>query len=163
MFELCIGDLKQPDTLATACRGVEAIVSTATATVSRAAGDSIESVDGTGQLNLVKAARANQVDRFVFVSFRKPVSISVPLADAKAHVESAIADMNFTTILASWFMDVWLSPHLGFDYANATARVTAPGRPGELVSSGDVAEMCVLALENPAANRRAIEFGAPNP
>ncbi len=162
--ELCIGDLKQPDTLAAACRDVEAIVSTATATVSRAAGDSIESVDGAGQLNLVKAAKANQVDRFVFVSFRKPVGISVPLAEAKAHVESAIADMNFTTILASWFMDVWLSPHLGFDYANATARVYGPGTsPISWVSSGDVAEMCVLALENPAANRRAIEFGGPEP
>ena len=162
--ELCIGDLKQPDTLAAACRSVEAIVSTATATVSRAAGDSIESVDGAGQLNLVKAAKANQVDRFVFVSFRKPVGISVPLADAKAHVESAIAEMNFTTILASWFMDVWLSPHLGFDYANATARVYGPGTsPISWVSSGDVAEMCVLALENPAANRRAIEFGGPEP
>jgi uncharacterized protein YbjT (DUF2867 family) len=162
--ELCIGDLKQPDTLAAACRSVEAIVSTATATVSRAAGDSIESVDGAGQLNLVKAAKANQVDRFVFVSFRKPVGISVPLAEAKAHVESAIAEMNFTTILASWFMDVWLSPHLGFDYANATARVYGPGTsPISWVSSGDVAEMCVLALENPAANRRAIEFGGPEP
>lgn len=162
--ELCIGDLKQPDTLAAACRDVEAIVSTATATVSRAAGDSIESVDGAGQLNLVKAAKANQVDRFVFVSFRKPVGISVPLAEAKAHVESAIVDMNFTTILASWFMDVWLSPHLGFDYANATARVYGPGTsPISWVSSGDVAEMCVLALENPAANRRAIEFGGPEP
>ena len=162
--ELCTGDLKQPDTLAAACRGVEAIVSTATATVSRAAGDSIESVDGAGQLNLVEAAKANQVDRFVFVSFRKPVGISVPLAEAKTHVESAIADMNFTTILASWFMDVWLSPHLGFDYANATARVYGPGtNPISWVSSGDVAEMCVLALENPAANRRAIEFGGPEP
>lgn len=162
--ELCIGDLKQPGTLAAACRGVEAIVSTATATVSRAAGDSIESVDGAGQLNLVKAAKANQVNRFVFVSFRKPVGISVPLADAKAHVESAIAEMNFTTILASWFMDVWLAPHLGFDYANATARVYGPGTSQiSWVSSGDVAEMCVLALENPAANRRAIEFGGPEP
>jgi uncharacterized protein YbjT (DUF2867 family) len=162
--ELCIGDLKQPDTLAAACRGIEAIVSTATATISRAAGDSIESVDGAGQLNLVKAAKANQVDRFVFVSFRKPVGISVPLADAKAHVESAIAQMNFTTILASWFMDVWLAPHLGFDYANATARVYGPGTsPISWVSSADVAEMCVLALENPAANRRAIEFGGPEP
>jgi len=30
-------------------------------------------------------------------------------------------------------------------------------------SFGDVAEMCVLALENPAAERRTIEFGDPEP
>ena len=161
--ELCFGDLKEPPSLAVACRGVNAIVSTASSTLSRAAGDSIETVDAAGQLNLVEAAKAAPVDRFVFVSFRQPPKeMSVPLAEAKAHVESAIADLNFTTIQASWFMEVWLGPHLGFDYANATARIYGPGTsPISWVSSGDVAEMCVLSLENPAAERRTIEFGGP--
>jgi uncharacterized protein YbjT (DUF2867 family) len=146
--ELCIGDLKQPESLAAACRGVSAIVSTASSTLSRAEGDSIESVDAAGQLSLVEAAKAARADRFVFVSFRQPKGISVPLAEAKAHVENAIAGLNFTTIQASWFMEVWLGPHLGFDYANATARIYGPGTsPISWVSSGDVAEMCVLALQ----------------
>ena len=60
-------------------------------------------------------------------------------------------------------MEVWLGPHLGFDYPNATARIYGPGTsPISWVSSGDVAEMCVLALENPAAERRTIEFGGPD-
>jgi uncharacterized protein YbjT (DUF2867 family) len=161
--ELCIGDLKQPESLAAACKGASAIISTASSTLSRAAGDSIESVDDTGQLSLVEAAKSAQVERFVFVSFRRPAGISFPVADAKAHVENAIADMNFTTIQASWFMEVWLGPHLGFDYTNGTARIYGPGTsPISWVSSGDVAEMCVLALENPAAERRTIEFGGPD-
>jgi len=160
--ELCFGDLKEPASLALACRGASAIVSTASSTLSRAAGDSIETVDAAGQLNLVEAAKAAQVDRFVFVSFRQPKGMSFPVAEAKAHVESAIAEMNFTIIQASWFMEVWLGPHLGFDYGNATARIYGPGTsPISWVSSGDVAEMCVLALENPAAARRTIEFGGP--
>jgi uncharacterized protein YbjT (DUF2867 family) len=161
--ELCIGDLKQPESLAAACKDASAIISTASSTLSRAAGDSIESVDDAGQLSLVLAAKSAQVDRFVFVSFRRPAGIFFPVADAKAHVENAIADMNFTTIQASWFMEVWLGPHLGFDYPNATARIYGPGTsPISWVSSGDVAEMCVLALENPAAERRTIEFGGPD-
>lgn len=160
--ELCFGDLKEPESLAVACRGARAIVSTASSTLSRAAGDSIETVDAAGQLSLVSAAKAAKVDRFVFVSFRQPKGLSVPLAEAKAHVERAIAKMNFTSIQASWFMEVWLSPHLGFDYANADARIYGPGTsPISWVSSGDVAEMCVLALENRAAERRIIEFGGP--
>lgn len=161
--ELCFGDLKEPASLAIACQGVNAIVSTASSTLSRAAGDSIETVDGAGQLNLVEAAKAANADRFVFVSFRQPPKgMSVPVAEAKAHVESAIAKMNFTSIQASWFMEVWLGPHLGFDYAKATARIYGPGTsPISWVSSGDVAEMCVLSLENPAAERRTIEFGGP--
>jgi uncharacterized protein YbjT (DUF2867 family) len=160
--ELCVGDLKQPESLAAACSGVSAIVSTASSTLSRAEGDSIASVDDAGQLNLVKAAKDAQVEQFVFVSFRRQAGISFPVADAKIHVEHAIAEMNFTTIQASFFMEVWLGPHLGLDYSNATARVYGPGTsPISWVSSGDVAEMCVLALENPAARRRTLEFGGP--
>jgi uncharacterized protein YbjT (DUF2867 family) len=160
--ELCVGDLKDPESLASACHGVSAIISTASSTLSRAAGDSIESVDLTGQLHLVEAAKAAQVDRFVFVSFRRPKALSFPVAEAKARVEEAIAGMNFTVIQASWFMEVWLSAALGFDYANATARIYGPGTsPISWVSSADVAEMCVLSVLNPAVERRTIEFGGP--
>src|ERR1017187_9693142 len=139
------GDLKDTNSLADACRGVDAIISTASSTLSRQAGDSIESVDDQGQLNLVEAAKAAGVDRFVFVSFRHSANLTFPLADAKAHVENAIKALNFTTIQASWFMEIWLSPALGFDYANATVRIYGSGTsPVSWVSFQDVAEMCVL-------------------
>ena len=46
--ELCIGDLKDPESIAAACRGVDAVISTASSTLSRQQGDSIASVDGAG-------------------------------------------------------------------------------------------------------------------
>ncbi|HKU40104.1 MAG TPA: NmrA family NAD(P)-binding protein, partial [Polyangiales bacterium] len=46
--ELVYGDLKEPHTLSAACGGVSSVISTASATNSRASGDSIETVDGTG-------------------------------------------------------------------------------------------------------------------
>jgi uncharacterized protein YbjT (DUF2867 family) len=160
--ELCVGDLKDPGSLSSACRGVDAVVSTASSTLSRQSGDSIESVDAAGQLNLVNAAKAAGIRRFVFVSFRPSRAIRFPLADAKRAVEEAIASLNFTIIQASWFMEVWLSPALGFDYANRTARIYGPGtKPISWVSFRDVAEMCALALRSPAADRRTIEFGGP--
>jgi uncharacterized protein YbjT (DUF2867 family) len=160
--ELTIGDLKDPASLQRACQGVHAVVSTASATLSRQASDSIESVDGAGQLNLVRAAKNAGVERFVFVSFRLVPGVPFPLSDAKRAVEDAIADMNFTVIQASWFMEVWLSPALGFDYANAKARIFGRGTaPVSWVSFRDVAEMCVVALRHPAAARRIIEFGGP--
>ena len=78
--EVCIGDLKDPASLAAACRGVDEIISTASSTLSRQAGDSIESVDDTGQLRLVEAAKSAGISRFIFVSFRHPAGISFPLA-----------------------------------------------------------------------------------
>src|SRR4051812_30141400 len=66
--ELCVGDLKDPESIAAACRGVNAVISTASSTLTRQAGDSIQSVDSAGQLNLVNAAKEANVGRFLFVS-----------------------------------------------------------------------------------------------
>jgi len=160
--ELHVGDLKDSNSLAAVCRGVDTIISTASSTFSRQAGDSIASVDNAGQLHLVHAAKAAAVSRFVFVSFRHAAGISFPLADAKIHVEAALSDFNFTVIQASFFMEVWLSPDLGFDYVHRTARIYGSGaNPLSWVSFKDVAEMCVLAVRNPATERRTIEFGGP--
>jgi uncharacterized protein YbjT (DUF2867 family) len=160
--ELRVGDLKDPDSIAAACRGVNAVISTASSTRSRQDGDSIESVDAAGQLNLVNTAKSCNVERFLFVSFRRSRAMSFPLGDAKEAVEKAITSLNFTIIQASCFMEVWLSPSLGFDYANATARIYGPGTaPISWVSFRDVAEMCAVALRHPAAERTTVECGGP--
>jgi uncharacterized protein YbjT (DUF2867 family) len=160
--ELCVGDLKDAQSIVAACRGVNAVISTASSTLTRQPGDSIESVDAAGQLNLVNAAKDAHVGRFLFVSFRRPPGVSFPLSDAKEQVENAVTNLNFTVIQASWFMEVWLSPALGFDYANAAARIYGPGTsPISWVSFRDVAEICAVALRHPAAERRTIEFGGP--
>src|SRR5262249_4658430 len=141
----------------------DAVISTASSTLSRQDGDSIESVDRDGQLQLIDAARAHGIERFLLVSFRHG-GFPCPLDDAKQQAERAIAGMNFTVIQASWFMEVWLSPALGFDYANRAARIYGPGTsPISWVSFLDVAEMCALCLRHPAASRRTIEFGGPEP
>jgi uncharacterized protein YbjT (DUF2867 family) len=160
--ELCVGDLKDPESIAAACRGVNAVISTASSTLSRQPGDSIESVDGAGQLNLVNAAKAANVERFLFASFRRTPGISSPLGDAKGQVESAVASLNFTVVRASWFMEVWLSQALGFDYTNASARIYGPGTsPVSWVSFRDVAEFLAVTLRHPAAERKTIDFGGP--
>ena len=112
----------------------------------------------------MNAAKEANITRFVFVSFRRPRGISYPLADAKRQVEEAIASLNFTIIQASWFMEVWLSPALGFDYPNRMARIYGPGtNPISWVSFLDVATMCALAVRSPAADRRTIELAGPRP
>jgi len=160
--ELCVGDLKDPQSVVAACRGVNAVISTASSTLTRQPGDSIQSVDSAGQLNLVKAAKDADVARFLFVSFRRTPGIQFPLGEAKEQVENAVTSLNFTVVQASWFMEVWLSPALGFDYTNAVARIYGPGTsPISWVSFRDVAEMCAVALRHPAAERKTIEFGGP--
>jgi hypothetical protein len=63
--------------------------------------------------------------------------------------------MNFTVIQASYFMEVWLSTALGFDYENGSVRIYGHGaNPISWVSHRDVAEMCVVAVRHPDAAHR---------
>jgi uncharacterized protein YbjT (DUF2867 family) len=159
---IATGDLKDPHSLAGAVSGVRTIISTASSTLSHGAGDSIDSVDLAGQLNLVAVAKVAGVDRFVLVSFRDRTGIDFPLLAAKQRIEEAIRPFNYTVVRAANFMEVWLSPALGFDYSNAKARIYGSGsNPVSWISFRDVAEFCALALEVPAAYHRVVEIGGP--
>src|SRR5437764_5810803 len=65
--EMARGDLKDPPSLSAACKGIDAVISTASSTLSRQPGDSIETVDRQGQFALIQAARDASVNRFTFV------------------------------------------------------------------------------------------------
>ncbi len=160
---LITGDLKDRDSLMAACRGATVVISTASSTISRHAGDSIETVDLEGQLKLIEAAKANGVERFIFVSFRHDGQNASPLSEAKQAVEHALRGLNYTILQASFFMEVWLSPALGFDYRNGKARIYGSGQNQiSWVSFRDVASFCAECVENPAAERAVIEVGGPD-
>src|SRR5918994_3196683 len=135
--ETIVGDVKDRVSLDAACRGADTVISTVTTTRSRAPGDSLESADHEGQLSLVDAARAAGVRRFVFVSVSGGISGDDALTAAKRGVEARVrgSGMTFTILRPSCFMEVWLGPHLGFDAANAKARVYGTGdNPLDLIS-----------------------------
>jgi len=160
------GDLKDTASLRRACDGAESVISTASSTLSRQEGDSIHSVDEEGQLRLVDSARAAGVRHFVFVSFRNDPRIQFPLTRAKRAVERRLAEsgMAYTILQASYFMEVWLSPGLGFDALRGTARIYGDGR-GKIswVSCEDVARIAVAALHEPRARNAVLEVGGPEP
>jgi uncharacterized protein YbjT (DUF2867 family) len=162
--ELVEGDLKDPVSLARACAGVNSVISTASSTLSRQSGDSIESVDERGQLALVEAAKRAGVEAFVFVSFRNNPDIQFPLTAAKRAVERELksSGMAYTILQASYFMEVWLTPALGFDAANGTVRMYGDGtRPISWISYRDVARAAVAALGEPDARNTVVELGGP--
>ncbi|OJT22655.1 hypothetical protein BO221_23135 [Archangium sp. Cb G35] len=160
--ELLRGDLKNKPSLDAICEGTRAIISTASSTLSRQAGDSIQSVDLEGQLALVEAAQRAGVEHFVFVSFA-PLQGSFPLQDAKREVERAVKRSGFpryTILQPTYFTEVWLSPALGFDFLNARARIFGTGQ-GKLnwISVEDVARFAVGALESPNAWNATLPLG----
>ena len=160
-----LGDLRDPGSLREACRGVDAVITTATAIISMQPGDSIPITDQQGQLELVKAAREAGVGRFIYISL--PLGMEdCPLTAAKRTVEKAVMNsgMVYTILHSSMFMEVWLSPAIGFDYPNARATIYGDGHSkNRFISSGDVAQYAVDSLGNPAARNACFELGHPQP
>ena len=163
-IEIVRGDLKEAASLGPACAGAHTVISTASSTLSRQEGDSIESVDRRGQLALIDAARAARVTHFVFVSFRDNPDVQYPLTIAKRAVEEHLkhSGMAYTILQASYFMEVWLTPMLGFDYAGGKARIYGDGsRRVSWVSYKDVAHIAAAAVDEPRAANTTLDVGGP--
>jgi NADH dehydrogenase len=106
--EIAVGNLKDPASLREACRGVDVVISTASAT--RRTDDTPENVDLQGTVNLIDAARAAGVRRCVLVSTLGATADSpVPAFRAKAGAEAHLkqSGMEFVVLQCDAFMDVW--------------------------------------------------------
>ena len=161
--EIILGDLKDKSSLEKALQGVSAIISTVSSTLSRQEGDSIQTVDIEGQNNLIDAAVNAGVSQFVYVSF-SPMPGQFPLQAAKRNVEKHLADskLSYTILQPTCFMEVWLSPALGFDFPNAKATIYGEGKNKiSWIAIQDVAAFAVASLDNSAARNTTIQLGGP--
>ena len=165
--KLVEGDLKDRASLGRACAGTATVITTPTAILSQQQGDTFDSVDLHGQMQLIDAAGAAKVGHFVFVS----VSGNLlkhgdnPLLAAKQAVENHLrqSGLTYTILRPTRFMEIWLSPHLGFDFANANATIYGSGENKiSYISLHNVADFAVEALSNPAAQNTVLELGGPH-
>ncbi|MFL5789211.1 MAG: SDR family oxidoreductase [Flavisolibacter sp.] len=162
-IEIVTGDIKDPLSLAKACKDAGAVISTASSTLSRIQGDSIETVDRQGQLNVVEASNAANVEKFVYISFLE-TNEKFPLQDAKREVEKRImqTSMDYTILRPTFFMEVWLGPYLGFDTKNRKATIYGHGvNKISWISLKDVAAFAVASLDNEVAMTSIIDLGGP--
>ena len=87
-----------------------------------------------------------------------------PLRNAKRGVEQHLKQSGLinTILRPSYFMEVWLSPLVGFDYPNAQATIYGAGRNSiSWIARDDVARFAVLCLDHPAARNATFELGGP--
>ena len=162
--KLIEGDFKDKSSLLKACQGCDTVITTVSSTLSRQEGDNIQTVDQEGNLNLIAAAKEAGVKNFIFISFRHKYALDSPLTEAKRSAEQAIINsgMSYTILQASVFMEVWLSPALGFNYPEHTAQIPGDGtNPISYVSLKDVAAFTVASVDNSAAKNKTLEIGGP--
>jgi len=162
--EIVVGDVKEPETLATACEGVTAVISTITTILTSQAGDSFQATDGDGTRALIDAASEAGASKFVFVSFDTTKSPDNPLTRAKRDAEEHLkqSGLDYTILHATLFCESWLGPMLFADPVACTAKVYGNGTEKlRYVAVADVAEFAVQSLTNPAARNAIIPVGGP--
>ena len=158
------GDLTRPETLAAACAGIETVVCTATS-MPAATNDGLRRVDLEGTLALIEAAEHAGVQRFVYTSYSGNLRFDSPLETAKRACEDRLLQGGMQAIILrpSYFMEMWLSPHLGFDPEKGSARIYGTGEAKvSYISAFDVAEFAAAAAVKQVDQRQAIlEMGGP--
>jgi uncharacterized protein YbjT (DUF2867 family) len=160
-----IGDLKDRASLTAVLRGIDVVLTTASAG-SRGGDDTPETVDLVGNQNLIDAAKEAGVQQFIFIStLGASLESPMPLPRAKAQTENALGESGITyTILASWpLLDVWVPMVVGMPLST--------GQPVTLVGEGrhrhsfvcyaDVAAFATAAIGHPAALNQRIPVGGP--
>ena len=163
---LAEGDFKDKTSLLRACEGCDVVISTVSSTLSRQEGDNIQTVDHDGNHNLIAAAKESGIKQFIFISFRHQHAMDNPLTEAKRSAEQTLKScgMKYTILQASIFMEVWLSPALGFNYNEHTAQIPGDGtNPISYVSYKDVAAFAAASVDNPVAENEVLEIGGAEP
>src|SRR5208282_6367957 len=99
----------------------ETVICTATS-MPAGADDGLRKVDHDGTLSLIEAAERQGVKRFVYVSYSGNSREDSPLETAKRDCENRLLNSKMQAVILrpSYFMDMWLSPALGFDPVNGS-------------------------------------------
>jgi len=165
-IKLLEGDLTHPETLLSACSGVEAVVTTVTS-MPGGADDGLRRVDREGSLALIDAAERQGVRRFVYTSYSGNIQEDSPLTTAKRDCEARLLSSGMEAIILrpSYFMEMWLSPALGFDPLKGGARICGSGEAKvSYISAFDVADFAAAATAKSYPQKNVVlEMGGPEP
>ncbi len=166
------GDVTQPETLVAVMRGVEAVVGTQqfpnSPIENPGKGYTFEKIDAEGTENLVRAAKAAGVGRYVYLSGVGASPEGRHWFRAKWRAETVVKEsgLSYTILRPSWVYGpedrslnrfLKMSRFLPFVplIGNAGKQQMQP------VFIDDVGRAVAESLENPAANNQLFELGGP--
>jgi len=163
--DLFLGDLRNPACLVNACRGIHAVICTASAESSyQPFKNDFATVDLEGISNLIDVAREAGVPHFIFISLSRNIDLESPLCNAKRAVEEylRVSGMVYTVLCPAFFMETWFSKVVGFDPIAGKAIIYGEGKnPIGWISYRDVAQFAVNSLFNPLAYDAILELEGP--
>lgn len=152
--QLMRGNLCSPDTLPPALEGVDAVIDAATARPT----DTAEKVDWQGKVNLIKAAKAAGVQRFVFFSILDSEKYPhVPLMDIKRCTEKFLveSELPYTILRPCGFLQGLIGQYAIPILEKQAVWVMGEAAPMAYLDTQDIARFAIAALSNPATENRS--------
>jgi uncharacterized protein YbjT (DUF2867 family) len=154
--ELVPGDLREPETLKLAMEGVTAVIDAATTRPTDSA--SIKQVDWEGKVNLIQAAKAANVDRFIFFSILDAEKYPhVPLMEIKRCTEEFIKEsgLNYTILRPCGFMQGLIGQYAIPILEGQAVWVMGDTSPIAYMDTLDIAKFAVRALSVPETGKKS--------
>lgn len=154
--ELVRGDLCEPETLKTALEGVTAVIDAATTRATDSL--SIKQVDWQGKVNLIQAATAANVERFIFFSILDAEQYPhVPLMEIKRCTELFLAEsgLNYTILRPCGFLQGLIGQYAIPILEGQSIWVMGETAPTAYMDTQDIAKFAVRALSVSDTEKRA--------
>jgi uncharacterized protein YbjT (DUF2867 family) len=163
--ETVAGDLRDRASLERACAGATHVVAAAHSALGRGAERSYL-VDYKGNCNLIDAARAAGVKRFIFISaMAASPDHPAPFPRYKYNVEQYLKEsgLSYTIIRPTHFMETYAWFLNGKSFLE-TGKTTLYGKgtaKKNYILVKDVADLIALTLDDPLAAEQTFEIGGP--
>jgi uncharacterized protein YbjT (DUF2867 family) len=162
--EIVVGDLRNPESLAAACQGIDTIFN-ATHAFNGSSSNGPRAVDDIGNRNLIDAARKASVRHVVFTSIlgaRPDHSVNMYRYKFATEEYLRASGLSYTVLRPAPFMETWAEILGRSIVTQGKAMVFGKGdNPINFVSVRDVARFAVMALGDPNARNRIVEIGGP--
>lgn len=160
--ELVRGDLCEPETLKPALEGISAVIDAATTRATDSI--SIQQVDWQGKVNLIQAAKAANVNRFIFFSILDAEKYShVPLMEIKRCTELFLAEsgLNYTILRPCGFLQGLIGQYAIPILEGQSVWVMGDTAPTAYMDTQDIAKFAIRALSVPATENKAFPVVGP--
>lgn len=160
--ELVRGNLCRPETLPPALAGVTAVIDAATARATDSL--SVKQVDWEGKVALIQAAKAAEVERYIFFSILDAEKYpKVPLMEIKRCTEAFLVEsgLNYTTLRLAGFLQGSIGQYAIPILENETVWVAGENAAIAYANTQDIAKFAIRALSVPETEKKAFPVVGP--
>jgi uncharacterized protein YbjT (DUF2867 family) len=155
--ELVYGDLTKPETIPPCLKGITAIIDASTSRPDDF--DSLKTVDWEGKLYLIEAAKAANIQRFIFFSAQNVEQFTnIPLMKLKYRIEQKLKESQipFTIFRLTGFYQGLIEQYAIPILENLPIWVTNENMYVSYMDTQDIAKFCLRALQLPQTKNKIL-------